>query len=220
MQAKQIVRIVLNFLIAAGFIIIAVYMFFKNSDGMLSSSGLSGMKYFTTLSNMLEAVVALIWGIHALAKKGKPSKVLEGLKFIAAVQVFVTFMTIVAFLGPVYGYVKTCSGHLLWLHIIIPLASILEQIFLSDSRVGIKWNLFAVIPPLVYGTVYVINILINGKGVYPNTNDWYGFLNWGPVIGGLIFFFICVGAFLLGLILRGFWRISHRRKIDEALKID
>ena len=63
---------------------------------------------------------------------------------------------------------------------------------------SVKDNLFAIFPPLVYGTVYVINTLINGiKG-----NDIYGFLIWGYPIGILIFAVICFVAFLIGLVLR------------------
>lgn len=211
MKKKQIARIVLNILIVAGFLAILIYMLTKEPDGILVSSGVEVLKFFTTLSNLLEAIAALVFVIHALVKKGAVSGFLEGLKFVSAVQVFVTFLTVVAFLAPVYGYAETCSGSNFWLHIIFPLAAILEQIFLAEKRMGLKENLIVVLPPLVYGIAYVINIAINGKGEYPDTNDWYGFLNWGIPVGIGIFIGICIMAFLLGLLLRGLWKLAHRK---------
>lgn len=209
MQTKRTIRIILNFLLAAGFLAILINMIVQRHIGMLEDSGLSALKYFTTLSNLFEAIAALIWAIHALVKKNSVSAFLEGLKYVACVQLFVTFLTIVAFLLPIYGFELTCTGNNFWLHIVFPVAAILEQIFLAETKISLRTNLIAVLPPLVYGIFYVINIQVNGKGVYPNTNDWYGFLNWGYPVGICIFVGICVIAFLLGLLLRGLWKLAH-----------
>lgn len=216
MKTKHTIRIILNILIAGGFIAILINMLVKVHTGVLVSSGVEVLKFFTTLSNLLEAVAALIWVIFALVKKGKVSGFLEGLKYVAAVQVFVTFLTIVAFLAPIYGFAETCSGNNFWLHIVIPLAAILEQIFLAEKKMGFKENLIVVLPPLVYGIAYVINIIVNGKGEYPDTNDWYGFLNWGIPIGIAIFIGICIMAFLLGLLFRGLWKLASGQKSSET----
>jgi len=43
------------------------------------------------------------------------------------------------------------------------------------------------IPTAVYGFLYTGNIIINGKGEWPDSNDFYGFLNWGYGFGAVIF---------------------------------
>ena len=38
------------------------------------------------------------------------------------------------------------------------------------------------VPVLIYGTFYALNIIINGRGSGPTTNDWYGLAQWGPAM--------------------------------------
>ena len=47
-----------------------------------------------------------------------------------------------------------------------------------------------------------MNILINGIGVWPDTNDWYGFLNWGLPMGLVIFAGLCLITWLAGALIR------------------
>jgi hypothetical protein len=58
------------------------------------------------------------------------------------------------------------------------------------------------IPPLLYGTVYLLNNVINGRGEWPDTNDWYAFLAWGYPAGIAIFGVICGVTWLLGFMMR------------------
>lgn len=211
-MTKRNIRLILNILIFIGVCIVLINIITGKQTGLLAVSGFSTFRYFTTLSNLLEALAALIFIISAIAKRGKPiPKFVEVIKYIASAEVFVTFMTIAAFLGPLYGYVETCSGNNFWFHLVIPIAAILEQIFLSERKMGLKENLYVMIPTFIYGCAYVINIMINGKGEWPQTNDWYGFLNWGYPVGVVIFIVMCAMAFLLGLILRGLWKLTHRK---------
>ena len=213
MKTKQIIRVILNILIAACFSVIMVSVIVKNQTGLLQSSGFSNLKYYTVLSNLFEALASLIWVICAIVKRNTVSRFAERLKYIASVQVFVTFMVVVAFLAPIYGYERTCSGNNFWLHLAIPIAAVLEQIFLACTKMELKMNIIAVIPTLIYGAVYILNIVFNGKGEYPDINDWYGFLNWGIPIGAGIFTGISVMTFLLGLLLRGLWNLAHRKEM-------
>ena len=57
-------------------------------------------------------------------------------------------------------------------------------------------------------TFYMLNNLINGTGVWPDTNDGYGFLNWGWGPGIVIFVGVAVIAFVMGLILRGILKLK------------
>lgn len=212
-MAKRIIRIILNILIIIGVCIVLINILTGRNSGMLSASGTRTFHYFTTLSNLLEALAAAVFLFFAARRKGQPvPRAVEAFKYIAAAEIFVTFTTIVAFLAPVYGFAFTCSGNNFWYHLVFPLAAVLEQIFLSEEKMGIRENLFAVIPTFLYGCFYVINIAVNGKGEGLQTNDWYGFLNWGLPVGIGIFAAICLLSFLLGLALRGLWKAAHRVK--------
>ena len=83
-----------------------------------------------------------------------------------------------------------------------------EIVFLSDRKYTASENRLAVIPPLVYGTIYLLNNVINGIGEWPDTNDWYLFLAWGYPVGLCIFAGIGLVTWLIGYILR---KASARR---------
>ena len=170
-------------------------------EGTLAENGFSNLKYFTVLSNLLEGVASLVWLIRSQKETDAAGKA-ESLKFIAASSVGLTFAVVMGFLGPLYGYASMLKGANLFFHLIIPLIAMGEIIFLSEASYTLRENNLAIIPPLVYGTVYLVNIWINGIGEWPDTNDWYLFLVWGYPIGMLIFAAICVIAWLLGLLMR------------------
>ena len=171
------------------------------AGGMLSSAGIGSLKYFTVLSNMLEGAACLLWLAFCRGKDGDPHWT-ERLKYVAAVAVFVTLTVVMIFFGPLYGYRNMIGGSNLWFHLLVPVAAILEQIFLSGYAAGRKDNLLAGLPALTYGLVYLVNLLLNGVGDEPFSNDWYGFLLWGWPAGFAIFGAIVLLSLGLGWILR------------------
>lgn len=199
-------RFVINVLIVA-FVGIAWLMMVFGEEGMLSSGGLSSLKYFTTLSNVFEGVASIVW-LMMNTDMGKTSKSEQGvrfadlLKYVACVCVGLTFLTVMIFLGPMFGYDHMFTHANLWFHLVIPLLSMGEFVFFNRAEVRIRENFAAVVPMLLYGTVYLVNILINGMGEYPNTNDLYGFATWGIPIGIVIFAVLCGITYGIGLVLR------------------
>lgn len=172
-------------------------IFFGGGD--LAQRGISSMKYFTVLSNILCGIAAVIWLISE--RKGG-SKAAERFKYIAAASVGLTFAVVMLFLGPLYGYPAMFEGANLWLHLVVPLTAIAEIIFLSDAEYTKRDNALAIIPPLIYGIAYLVNILINGIGEWPNTNDWYLFFRWGYPIGLLIYVVIALVTWLIAFFMR------------------
>ncbi|MBQ1304536.1 MAG: hypothetical protein IIY51_06540, partial [Erysipelotrichaceae bacterium] len=86
-------RKLLNIII---FIIVMVNwlkMVFVFTDTALTSIGLSSLKYFTVLSNLLEAAACVVWLINGNEK----------IKYIAAVSVTLTMVVVLTFLGPLFG---------------------------------------------------------------------------------------------------------------------
>lgn len=167
--------------------------------GDLAQRGIGSMKYFTVLSNLFCGIAAVLWLIYE--RKGGSEKV-ERIKYIAAASVGLTFTVVMVFLGPLYGYPEMFVGANLWLHLVVPITAMAEIIFLSDATYTRRDNNLAVIPPLIYGIVYVLNILINGMGEWPNTNDWYLFFYWGYPIGFLIYVVIALVTWLLAFFMR------------------
>ena len=191
--------------------------------GTLSLSGLGNLKYFTILSNLFAGAVAIIWLIKAREGDGRKAPKsagedegaedgrkapksagarVERLKFIAACAVGLTFVTVVVFLGPLYGYISMFSGFNLFLHLVVPVAAMAEIVFLADAEYTRRDNFLVVVPPLLYGAVYLANNVINGRGEWPDTNDWYSFLAWGYPVGIVIFVIICLVTWLIGFAMR------------------
>lgn len=199
---KKKLRPVLNIAIAAVVFFMWIRMFLRGG-GFLAGSGLASMKYFTVLSNQLEAIACLVW-LVSLCKSGRDGAPAgaETFKYVACVAVMITFCVVAFFLGPIYGYPMMYEGSNLWFHLLVPLAALFEILFLADVRYTKRDNRLAMLPALCYGTGYLINIALNGKGEWPDTNDWYGFLNWGWAAGFLIFAGIALVSWLLGLFLR------------------
>lgn len=170
-------------------------------EGTLAENGLGNLKYFTVLSNLFEGIASLIWLISQRSDNKTGHRV-EQIKYIAAASVALTFTVVMGFLGPLYGYASMFRGANLFFHLIIPVVSMAEIILLSDEEYTKRDNNLTVIPPLVYGTGYLVNVLINGIGEWPDTNDWYLFLAWGYPVGILIFACICLITWLLALAMR------------------
>lgn len=171
------------------------------SAGPLAQTGLRSLKYFTVQSNLLVGAASAVW-LRSLSRDGEPSIGAERFKYVAAAAVGLTCVTVLVFLGPLYGYPAMFVGGNFFLHLVNPVLSIYEMLFLSDAEFTRRDNRLVIIPPIVYGIVYLGNNLINGIGEWPDTNDWYLFLTWGYPVGIFIFAVICVVTWLLGLAMR------------------
>ena len=72
-----------------------VWMMMRGS-GSLAATGLNSLKYFTVLANLLEGLASVLF-----LRSARPA---AQLKYIAGVAVTLTFMTVMCFLGPIFGY--------------------------------------------------------------------------------------------------------------------
>ncbi|MBO7452961.1 MAG: hypothetical protein J6U54_21730 [Clostridiales bacterium] len=205
------IRIALNIILFA--IVIAVWLYmFKSSESFLSSPGLTNLKYFTVLSNLYAGVTSLVWAVFAIKDKDRKDayKTADILKYTSTVALMVTFCVVLFFLKPLYRDLPMYSGANFWFHLIIPLWGIIEFIIFNKTKLGIKENLYTGVPAFIYGLCYLLNILINGKGEWPDSNDWYGFLNWGLPVGLVIFMMIVLISVLLGFFIRGMLKIRYK----------
>jgi hypothetical protein len=198
---RKKISLILNFIIIA-FGIIGTYMMFtfKGEGSGLTASGIQNFKFFTVLSNELCALIAIAYVVFYFMKKSFPVV----LKLMAAAAVGLTFIVIAAFLAPMYPDLNLYEGGNLWFHLILPLTAMGEFIILEvpDGKIPFRYTFYSAAFALIYGLCYLVNILINGIGVWPDTNDWYGFLNWGYPIGFAIFGFIVIMNWLMAVVLR------------------
>ena len=197
---NDLIVIILNICIVI-FTGIGTYLMWVNtdSDAGLMSSGFANLKYFTVLSNLFCGIVAVIYLIFRL--RSKELSILP--KLMAASATGLTFLIIAAFLQPLYPDLNLYERGNLYFHLIVPLFAMAEFLIIKTrEKIPFKYTLYSAALALAYGTYYLVNILINGIGEWPDTNDWYGFLNWGFPVGIAIFAFVVLMDFGIACLLR------------------
>ena len=190
-------------------------MYFR-SEGLLQAKGIEAFKYFTVLSNVFGGVTAAVWLFFAAFGKGKePPRQVVLLKFAAAVSLGLTFLTVMVFLGPLYGYIAMLRKANLWFHLLIPLTAMTEFVLLNREKISVKNCAASMLPMLLYAAGYITYNAIMGRSAdQPFRYDWYGFLLWGWGVGVCIFAVIIAVTFGIGAALRCFnIRLNKRRRV-------
>lgn len=126
------------------------------------------LRYFTVQSNLFCAAASLATAAARLF--GTVPEPLLLVKYVATVAVAVTFLTVVLFLGPQYGYKLMFSGPDLWLHLVCPLLALV--CFFAWDRPRLTWMaaLWGVLPVLLYGLLYLRQVVRVKRW-----EDFYGF---------------------------------------------
>ena len=131
-------------------------------------------RYYTTLSNVLGGLVAVPMAVLSLGrmrgKKPETPRPLGVVRFISASALTLTMMTVVCFLGPMFGFGSMFRGANFWFHLINPLLSILSFILFEEGESHPRRSPFpGIVQTVLYGAVYVPMVLTGG---WP---DFYGF---------------------------------------------
>ena len=198
--------LVINVLIAVMVPVAWCMMLFSRSDVALTAMGVYSLKYFTVLSNLLLGVASAVYAVFLVRFLRTGAVVPRGahaFKYVATVATTVTLMTVLLFLGPTVGYPPMFVGANLWFHLIVPVAAIVELAFFDEAfGLSFRETLIGVLPTLLYGIVYCANILLNGVGELPYTNDWYGFTAWGVQFMPVVFAIMLLATWLFAIALR------------------
>jgi hypothetical protein len=189
-------RILINYVILV-LVVIGCFLSFTSRDSeTLMARGFKSLRYFTVESNIFAGLIAVFWIVFSHREKSRTN--LEVLKLVSSSAVGITFLTVVAFLGPLYGYSRMYHRANFFFHLVIPVMAMAEFVFFNKLAIETKKCVFCILPVLIYGIGYIINMLVNGI----ESGDWYGFVNWGFYVGLGIFAGICLTSYILGVILR------------------
>ena len=201
-------ELILNLIIVIFAVIGIILMLTSEAEeGALQSSGLENFKFYTVLTNVFCGIVALVYLVALCAKKAAAK--LAALKLAAVCGVAITFAVVAFMFGPLYGFLQFYKRGNLFFHLLLPVTAMIEFIIVKRRKIPFKYTVFAAVPTLLYAIGYLLNILINGiGGPWPDTNDFYGFLNWGWPVGIAIFTGIPLTAFGVANIFR---TISNKR---------
>ena len=191
-------------LTALGF---CIMLFGWAGKGMFQSTGLTGLRFFTVLSNLFSGIVSLAYAIALVATVGRGKgfpRALAVLKLAATTSVALTFFTVVVLFEGIFGLRGMFKGANLLFHLVLPVLSMVELCVLdAHAATRMRATFAATIPMLLYGIAYYGNILVNGLGgEWPNTNDWYGFASWGLEWVPLVFAIMFLSTWLIACLLR------------------
>ncbi|MCR5595440.1 MAG: hypothetical protein K6G12_06305 [Lachnospiraceae bacterium] len=181
---------------------VIVMVFNKVSATGLTATGFENLKFYTVLSNVFSGIVAVVQSFFDRQNK----RYLSTLKLTAASAVSLTLIVVGGFFGPLYGWSNFYHGSNIFFHLIVPLLCMAEYLAARhEHKTGLKQCIIASSTTTVYGIAYVVNIAVNGIGTWPESNDWYGFLNWGYAMGAVIFAGIVFVNFLIACLLGRPW---------------
>ena len=197
LRDRRVKAVILSVLDAMTFLLNAycVLRFFTGTgDGNMQVSGFAAFRFFTVDSNVLASVACLAVLPHSIraARTGELSipAWVSVFKMIGTTAVTVTLLTVVFFLGPLYGYPFMFAGNNFFMHLLCPLFCIITFAFLeTDAPVSHKYAFFGAIPTVIYGIVYLLCVV--AFGVW---GDFYGF-NIGGFwyVSFIVMFFASVG---------------------------
>ncbi len=174
-------------------------MFLFSGSGNMRVRRWVVFRYFTVDSNILCAVSCGVFLVGMLLGSGKKAVML--LRYAGTAAVTVTMMTVLLFLGPLYGYPAMFDGWNLWLHLLCPLLSLVSFAWLErDGTCPEKKHLiFSLLPVILYGAVYLVMTVFIGqeRGGWP---DFYAFNMNGTWY--LSYLGMLTGTVLIGMLLR------------------
>ena len=171
----------------------------------LATNNISVFKYFTFQSNIFMGCVAAVYGYYQFLiikkKVDKIPHVLTIFNLVATSAVALTFIVVVVFLGPGYGYHKMYKNANLFFHLLVPVVAMVNFIvFTKNEKYHFVQTLFSIIPSFLYGIVYFI--VVASQNAYGDINiDFYFFGKDGPLVGAFNFLAVMSIAYVMTLVL-------------------
>ena len=164
------VSVVINAVI---FLVTLVFVtgFFRRDGKWDPEKGKAAFRYFTCQSNAFCAAAALLTGLSGLSG-GIPGWIWT-LKYMATAAVTVTMMTVLLFLGRIYGYRGLLKGPDLFMHLLTPLLALFS--FCAAEKRGMSFATAALgmLPVMLYGSLYLYRTVLAPEK--KRWDDFYAF---------------------------------------------
>ena len=163
---RSVFSLVINIIIIV-ITTILVVRFFRENGKWSPARGKKAFRYFTTQSNVLCAVSALAMCLF-------PEKEWAYyLKVMGTAAVTVTMLTVLIFLGRLYGYKALLTGSDLFMHLITPLLAIISLCVFERRGISFLASFIGVIPVALYAPLYLYNVVYAPEE--KRWEDFYGF---------------------------------------------
>ena len=179
------------------------------------AEGIELLKFFTLQSNIFAGITALIYVIFLLVNRKKKKEIpmlIHILRFIATIDLVITFLVVALFLGFIAedGYFSLYLNANFLFHFLIPILNFVSFTFFEKKPRFEFRHIFAGLTHFfLYTVFYLTTVLVHFKdGAVDLKYDWYAFAHFGLGIA-----FICaVIVFSLGfLVAYLIYRIVNKR---------
>lgn len=166
-KRKIAVAITLNSVVVIVTTAVILSFFMGNKDAFIRS-GPQSFRFFTTDSNVFSMIGAMIMIPFELRVLTGRAEVLPRfavvVKYVTTASVTLTFFTVMFFLGPVFGYHIFLDHTGIFTHLVSPmLAFYCFTLLETDGEISFKNVLWALVPVLIYGSVYLTQVVFIGK---------------------------------------------------------
>ena len=222
-KRKIAVAITLNVVLVIATTAIVLSFFLGNKDAFIRS-GPQSFRFFTTDSNvlcMIGTMIMIPFEVRVLSgRAAKLPRFAVVIKYVTTASVTLTFFTVMFFLGPIFGYGVFLNDTGIFTHLISPLLAFYTFTLLeTDCEISFKNVLWAIVPTLIYGTVYLTQVLIIGKE-NGGWEDFY-FFNLGGYwyISAAVMFIagLLINLLLMNLHNSSYRKLSLRRKDNQTV---
>ena len=183
--------------------------------------GIKLLKFFTLQSNILAGVVALVFIIF-LAREQKSKnpipKFVYLLKYIATIDLIITFLVVALFLGFIAGegYFSLYVNANFFFHFAIPVICFISFVWFENTpALKFKHTFVGVVHLALYAVFYMTVVLTHFKdGAVDLYYDWYAFAQKGILVA-----FVCAIIVLgLGYLTAfGLYKIINRKQKTKTL---
>lgn len=196
------------FIIFATIVMLCDFHFMTESN-ILDFPGVNDFQFFTVDSNILLGIASIVFIVYEiLVIKNKEQDIprwVRLFKYVATVATSLTMIIVVLFLGPVAptGYFSLFVNGNLFFHFLCPLLGMITLLCFENSKAYKFKELFlGLLPTVIYGTYYLINVLVHMEnGVVNSEYDWYGFAQGGvpSIIFSIVLMLISTLLIAIGL---------------------
>ena len=197
-------------LIGAVLVVIGVVGIFKETEGEPKEKFVSVFKFFTTQSNVLYGVTAVIYAVARMQHTGELPQWICILKLVGTIGVTITLLTVFLFLWPVvfHDLAVLLKGPNLLLHLIVPLTAIVSFCLLErTTQITAAGALCGLSHFAVYAVGYMINAIRHAEnGKVAPEHDWYGFLSGGMKYMPVALLAMTAGASVITYVL---WAVNR-----------
>ena len=210
---KQILIINLVIFILALIGTVLTYLNINFVQLTVLDKGKSHLKYFTIQSNVFCGIVAFLYFIFMLKNKdcNKLPRWLVILKFIATIDLIITFLVVALFLGFIVpdGYFSVFYNSSFLFHLVIPVLNFISFLCLEPFNLkNKKYVFYGIIHILLYSVFYIIIVLTHVKnGKIDITYDWYAFAQKGIIVAIFVALILLAVALLISYLL---WKIKNK----------